>query len=149
MSLAITWPSNTADVIDAIRGAIGRNITINIAVSGVPCSAVGCKLDPVTRLSTDQFCSICNGFYYINTISGYAVSGHVNWGQADTPIWETGGRVVEGDCLVQIKYTVTNVDAVDKAKSFIVDEKTLVKEAVDYRGVPNVNRILVTLTQEE
>ncbi len=149
MSLTITWPSDTADAIDAIRGAIGRNITINISVSGVPCSASGCNLDPVTGLSTDQFCSICNGFYYTNTTSGYIVLAHVNWGQADTPIWETGGRVVEGDCLVQIKYTVTNDNAVDNAKSFIVDEKTLVKEAVDYRGVPEVNRILVTLTQEE
>lgn len=149
MSPTITWPTDTADTIDAIRGAIGRNILINITVSGIPCSASGCGLDPVTQLSTDQFCPICSGFYWTNTTSGYVVNAHVNWGQSDTPIWETGGRVVEGDCLVQMKYTIANVAAVDEAKSFVVDGKTLVKDAVDYRGVPDINRILVTLTQEE
>jgi hypothetical protein len=149
MSPTITWPTDTADSIDAIRNAIGRNIVINVTVSGTPCPASGCLLDPVTGLSTDQFCAVCSGFYYINTASGYTVLAHVNWGQADTPIWETGGRVVEGDCLVQIKYTVANETAVDDSKSFVVDGKVLVKEAVDYRGVPNINRILVTLTQEE
>lgn len=149
MSPTITWPTDTADSIDAIRNAIGRDILINVTVSGIPCTVSGCDLDPVTGLSTNQFCSECSGFYYINTISGYAVLAHVNWGQADTPIWETGGRVTEGDCLIQLKYTVTNEAAVDGSKSFVVDGKTLVKEAVDYRGVPDINRILVTLTQEE
>jgi len=149
MSPTITWPTDTADAIDDIRNAIGRNILINVAVSGIPCAVSGCDLDPVTGLSTNQFCSECSGFYYINTTSGYIVLAHVNWGQAGTLVWETGGRVVEGDCLVQLKYTVTNVAAVDNAKSFVVDDKILVKEAVDYRGVPDINRILVTLTQEE
>jgi len=147
--MTISWPSDTVTIIDDIRDAIGRNITINITTSGIPCTASGCSLDPVTGLSTDQFCPICSGFYYINTTSGYVVIAHVNWGQADTPIWETGGRVIDGDCLVQIKYTVANLDAVDNAKSFIVDGKTLIKQAVDFRGVPEINRILITLKQEE
>lgn len=145
----ITWPSDTADAIDAIRDAIGRNVTINVSVDGVPCPVSGCDLDPVTDLSTNQFCPVCSGFYYINTTSGYTVLAHVNWGQADTPLWEPGGRLVDGDCLVQVKYTTANVDAVDNAKSFAVDGKTLITKAVDYRGVPDINRILVTLTQEE
>jgi hypothetical protein len=56
---------------------------------------------------------------------------------------------MEGDCVVQIKYTVANVDYVDNAESFIVDGKLLNLKSVDYRGVPTINRILVTLEQEE
>ena len=146
----ITWPTDTGDTVDSIRAAIGRNVLINVTVSGTPCPASGCSLDPVTGLSTNQFdCAICSGFYFINTLSGYTVLAHVNWGQAETPIWEAGGRVLEGDCLIQIKHTVANVDAVDNSKSYVVDGKTLVKKSVDYRGVPNLNRILVTLEQEE
>lgn len=150
MTLNITWPTDTEDVTDAIRDVIGRDILIRVIGSGVPCPASGCGiLDPVTNLATNQFCATCSGFYWVNTLSAYTVLAHVNWGKADTPIWETGGRIADGDCLVQMKYTVTNLDAVNNAKNFVVDGKTLVKEAVDYRGVPDINRILVTLTQEE
>lgn len=145
----ITWPTDTGDVVDDIRAAIGRSVLINVTVSGTPCVASGCYLDPVTDLSTNQFCLVCSGFYWINTTSGYTVMSHVNWGQAETPVWVAGGRIIDGDCLLQMKYTVANVDAVDNSKNFIVDGKTLVKKSVDYRGVPSINRILVTLEQEE
>lgn len=147
--MTIGWPSNTTEIIDEIRDTIGRDVTINVAVDGTACPEPGCDLDPVTGLSTDQFCSVCSGYYYINTTSGLTLTAHVRWGDADKNIWETGGYLIDGDCLVQIKYTTTNMDAVDNAKSFLVDDRVLVKKSVDLRGVPSVNRILVTLEQEE
>ncbi len=146
----IVWPTGTVTVIDNIRDVIGRDITINVTVSGVPCTASGCGvLDPVTGLSTNQFCSTCSGLFWINTISGFVTKAHITWGDAERSLWETGGTVLDGDCLVQVKYTIASVDAVDNAKNFIVDNKILVKKSVDFRGVPEINRMLITLEQEE
>lgn len=146
----IVWPTGTVTVIDNIRDVIGRDITINVTVSGVPCPASGCGvLDPVTGLSTNQFCLTCSGLYWINTISGFVTKAHITWGDAERSLWETGGTVLDGDCLVQVKYTIASVDAVDNAKNFIVDNKVLVKKSVDFRGVPEINRMLITLEQEE
>lgn len=147
--MVITFPDDTEEVIDAIRSAIGRDITINVTVSGIPCPVSGCELDPITNLSTNQFCQTCNGFHWINTTSGFTVKAHVTWKPSEFDEWVSGGKVVDGDCLVQIKYTVANLNAVDNAKNYIVDGKTLVKSDIIYRGVPELNRILVALEQEE
>lgn len=146
---SIYWPSNTTVITDAIRDTIGRDILINVTVSGIPCPASGSALDPVTNLAVNQFCPICSGLYWINTISGYIVNAYVQWGQGEIPIWEAGGRIIDGDCLVQLKYTSANVTAIDDSASFIVDSKKLIKESVEYRGVPDINRVLVTLKDVE
>jgi hypothetical protein len=145
----ISWPTDTVTIIDDIRDVIGRDITINVTVDGVPCPASGCGLDPVTQLSTDQFCLTCSGVYWINTLSGFVTRAHITWGDAEKSLWETGGTVLDGDCLIQIKYTVASVEAVDNAKNFVVDSKVLVKKSVDFRGVPALNRMLITLEQED
>jgi hypothetical protein len=145
----INWPSNTAEITDAIRDTIGRDITIYITISGIPCPASGCSLNPVTNLSTNQFCSTCDGNYWINTTSGYVVNAHVTHKEVDTPVWEVGGRIVDGDALVQFKYTQANMDAVNNADYYIVDGRKFNMESLNLRGVPQVNRILVALVEEE
>lgn len=149
--MTIQWPTDEhrITIIDEIRAAIGRPITINITISGIPCSVSGCNLDPTTGLSTNQFCPTCQGAYYINTVSGVTVTGYISWGMFDRPLWQRGGPIVEGDCIVQIKYTVANVGYVNNVDSFVVDGKTMNKKSVDYRGVPTINRILITMKQEE
>jgi len=145
----ITWPTNTADIIDDIRGAIGRNIAIYINVSGIPCTASGCLLDPVTNLSVNQFCQVCHGEYWLSAVSGVLVEAHVTWKGADIPVWMPGGQVPEGDCRIQIKYTVANVGYVEAAEYYIVDGKTLIQDDVTLRGVPEINRIIISLVQKE
>lgn len=145
----ITWPNDTGDVVDAIRDAIGRDITIYVTVSGIPCTVSGCSLDPVTNLSTNQFCPVCGGNYWINTVSGLTVNAHVRLRTVDIPIWTVGGEIVEGDAQVQIKYTATNLNAVDNAKYFLVDNKKFIKENISIRGAPAPNRIVVTLEEQE
>jgi hypothetical protein len=149
MPVTITWPSDTTEVIDAIRDAIGRNITINVTVSGIACSEPGCDLNPVTNLSTNQYCEVCHGLYWINTASGMLVNAHVTWKPSDTPVWITGGNIIEGDCLIQIKYSATILGLVNDATNFIVDGKTLLKDSVILRGTPDINRILITLEEQE
>lgn len=150
--MTISWPTNTGTITDQIRNAIGRDITVNYKVpSGywTACPEPTCTLNPKTGLSTDQFCQTCNGEYWLNTTSGISIKSHVTWKEGDIPMWYPGGRVFEGDCLVQMKYTIANVGYVASSTSFIVDGRELEKKSVIYRGVPDVNRILVTLEQQD
>jgi len=147
--MSIYWPDNTITVIDAIRDAIGRDITIYTTVSGIPCPASGCSLDPVTNLSTNQFCDTCKGEYWINTVSGVTVLAHVRLRNVDIPVWTVGGLIVDGDAQVQLKYTETNINAIDNAEYFDVDGKQFVKKDISLRGVPTVNRVVVTLVEKE
>jgi hypothetical protein len=147
--MVISWPSNTVNVIDEIRDAIGRNVIINIPITGIACTNPSDHLDPVTNLSTNQFCPTCHGAYWLNSISGVTVIAHVTWKPAEIPMWYPGGQIVEGDCLVQIKYTASAYTYVTDAESFIVDGKTLTKRNIILRGVPQTNRILVALDQQE
>lgn len=145
--MVITWPSNTGDTIDAIRNTIGRDITIFTTVSGIPCPASGCDLNPVTNLSTNQFCPVCSGSYWINTTSGVVLKAHIRTKEVDVPVWEVGGRIVDGDALVQIKYTIANMDYVNNSEYFLVDTREYIKKNIDLRGVPEINRILVSLQE--
>lgn len=145
----ITFPTDTVTVIDQIREAIGRNITIQVLVSGIPCPDITDSLDPVTGLSTNQFCPTCSGIYWLSTLSGYLVKAHIRSGKMDTPVWVTAGEIFTGDAQVQIKYTLANMTAVENSEYFDVDGRRFVKSEVDLRGVPEINRILVTLEEQE
>jgi hypothetical protein len=62
--------------------------------------------------------------------------------------WATGGQIYEGDCRAQIKYTVANLSLVEDAKWLVIDGKKMSIIKVIYRGVPQVNRILLDLREE-
>jgi len=147
--MTINWPSNTATVIDDIRDAIGRNVTIYSTISGMPCPASGCGLDPVTQLSINAFCTTCSGFYWINTVSGLTVNAHVRMKNVDTPIWTVGGFIIEGDAQIQVKYTTIIANAVNTSDYFLVDNREFLKKEISLRGVPAINRIVVTLEEKE
>ena len=145
--IAITWPSaQEVEVVDAIRGAIGREVNfITHTVSG--CSA--CSLDPVTNTSTDSWCLTCSGRYWIETYSGTLISGHITWGQADILNWYSAGQQFDGDCRVQIKYTITNLELVKTCDWVEVDDKKLQVKKTILRGVQPLNRILIDLVELE
>jgi hypothetical protein len=145
----ISWPPNTTDIIDEIRDTIGREITLYSEITGIPCPASGCALDPVTNLSINQFCPTCSGYYWINTVSGIDIQAHVRMRNLDIPVWTVGGFIIDGDAQFQIKYTVTNIEAVNTMKYCIIDGKEFIKKNIDLRGVPTVNRIVVTLIEKE
>jgi len=145
--MTISWPSDTEDIIDSIRDAIGRNITILISVSGVACTV--CSLNPVSNLSTNPFCPVCNGDYWINTTSGYIVKAHVTIGKIDLPWRVAGGYLEKGEAVVQIKYTPDTLYAVKHAMHYIVDGKVYLENDISYRGVPDINRMVITLKEQE
>jgi len=146
--MTITFPSNTKSIIDQIRGVIGRNITIFVTVSGIPCPASDCSLDPVTNLSTNPFCPVCGGNFWISTVSGWTCSGHVRWLSADRPLWVPGGIIEEGDCKVTIAFSDTALQNVKNAKYFNVDDTTLYMKDYRLKGVKEINRIQITLIED-
>jgi len=145
--MTITWPSNTKEIIDQIRDAIGREIEIYITMSGVPCGL--CELDPTTGLSTDPFCSGCDGNYWTVTTSGVTVDAHVRWYNSEQPLYTEGGIVHEGDCKVTITYSAENLNYIQNSKYFVVDGKELYMKNYTPKGVPSINRIAVTLLEDK
>lgn len=145
--MGIIFPSNTKDIIDDIRDAIGREVIFNVIASSTACPV--CELDPVTNTSTDSFCLTCNGTYWIPVYSGVALTGHVAWGKSDQMRWETGGQWYEGSCGVQIEYSTENMDVVNDAIYVTVDEKEMEIRKTMMRGVKPINRILIDLIEKE
>lgn len=143
----IIWPNNTAEVINNIRSAIGRTVYFYILESSEPCSL--CDLDPITNTSTNSFCPVCSGEFWIRTYTSIPVSGHITWGGLDQMDWSKGGQIYTGDARLQIEYTETNLNLVNNVKWLIVDGKKMSIEKVIYRGVPVINRILLDLKEED
>jgi hypothetical protein len=136
-----------AQIIKDIRGLIGRDVSFYIVASSYPCAT--CGLDPVTGKSTDSFCPTCSGEYWIPVISETTVSGHITWGKAENLDWTTGGQFFDGDCRLQIEYSASNRNMVKNAKYVVVDDVRMSVRDVSYRGVPQLNRIVLTLDEEE
>lgn len=145
--MAITFPSDTKDKIDDIRDAIGRTIIFNQLVTQSGCSV--CSLDPVTNTSTDSFCPTCGGDYWIPVTTGASVTAHVRWNSLDDAIRFPGGDIFEGECKAQIEYTAANVTIVDNSETVQVDGKLMSIDKRIYKGVPELNRIVLILNEEE
>jgi hypothetical protein len=135
------------DIIDGIRNYIGRDVIFYTLGGRTACS--GCSLDPVTDTSTDSFCTVCGGVYWIPTYSGYTISGHITWGHADELGWWSAGQIFEGDCRVQVKYTDTVATIVDNTEYAHVDGKVMTIKNIIYRGVRELNRILIDMMEKE
>ena len=147
--MTITFPNNTKDKIDDIRDAIGRTIIFNSLAGQQACTASGCSLDPVTNVSTNSFCPVCGGEYWVDVISGYPLTAHVRWNSMDKGVGYTAGEVFEGECRVQIEYTALNVTIVNTSETVEVDGKLMSIDRRIYKGVPTLNRIVLILNEEE
>lgn len=148
MTFGITFPSDTKEIIDEIRGVIGRDVTIFVTVTGIHCTAATCSLDPVTNLSTDSFCTICGGNYWLETLSGYSCSGHIRWLGADKPMWVAGGVIEDGDCKVTITHSVENLTNVQNSHHFVVDDIEMYMKEYRLRGAKELNRIQIILLED-
>jgi hypothetical protein len=140
----IVFPSDTTEVIDGIRFAIGRLVDfITPTYSG--CSV--CTLNPITNESTDSFCPVCSGMYWIETDKITSVSGFVTWKPDGILNWVSAGKLFEGDCAVQIKYTPENVALAKTDTTVLVDGKEMQVFSVTPRGVPEINRLIIALKE--
>lgn len=126
----------------------GRPVTFYVvaSVSGCP----SCELDPVTQTSTDSYCPVCSGVYWIPTYSGWGVVAHVTWGQLDRQAWETGGMLDNGECTVKFIYSGYMEPIIHDAAYVVVDDRIMdVQPGIILRGVPQKNRVIVKLKERE
>lgn len=127
-------------ITDDIRNLIGREaIFYSATLSG--CSS--CSLDPVTNESTDSFCAVCGGVYWVKTYVGTSLTGHITWGAGDVLDWRAGGQMFDGDVRIQIKYQSGTISMLDNTEYIVVDGKKVEEKKRILRGVPTIYRVLI------
>ena len=142
----IIFPTNTRQIINEIRGAIGRTVEF---LKEIREDCPTCTVDPLTGLSVDSFCATCSGNGYLITYSGTTISGHVIDKPNQIMDWSTAGKHFSGDKSVQIEYTDLNLTTLTEAKYVMVDgDRMRIKDRTK-RGVPDLNRIIIDLELEE
>lgn len=141
------FPSNTRDIIEQIINQDGRLVTFGVIVSQSGCAY--CTLDPISQTSTDSFCPVCSGVYWINTYDEWQTIAHVTWGRSEDRDWMTGGMIDNGECSVKFMHTPEAEAIVHAAEYVIVDNRQMDVQKIILRGVPQVNRIIVNLKEKE
>lgn len=142
--MTIIFPSDTKEKIDAIRDAIGRTVVFYTETYS---GCYNCNINPVTNVSVNSFCPVCSGLYWIPTLSGYETIAHITWGKIGNLNWQTGGKLFDGDCLVQIEYTPDNLKAVNSCVFVVVDTIEMEIKSKEFRGVKEINRVLLNLVE--
>ena len=145
----ITFPSDTKKIIDAIRTAIGREVIFVTNETPSGCTASGCSLDPIANTSTNSFCTVCSGNYWIPVYIEYTISGHITWNPSDILNWQSAGQLFDGEVRVQIEYTDTNIHILDITDHVILDNRIMEIKKKFFRGVKPINRILIDLIEKE
>lgn len=142
-------PEVSRNIIEQMIAQDGRPVTFYTVESLSGCSL--CTLDPIANTSTDSFCPQCSGEYWIPTYSGTTISGHVTWGGLDEKSWETGGQIDNGQCTVKVMYDDVSDFVVHNSAYVVVDERIMqpLPGKIILRGIPVVNRIIMTLKEKE
>lgn len=141
------FPLDTRATISGIIDMIGRDILFYNVVSISGCYS--CSLDVISNTSTDSYCPVCSGNYWIPTYSGTQVKAHITYGTVDDKSWTTGGLVDNGQIEVKFMHTQELEDLVNEAKFFVVDNRELDVKKITPRGAPQTNRIIVQLKEKE
>ena len=138
--MTITWPTDTTQVIDEIRVAIGRPVVFHIVVTGETNPNAS---DPVTGLAINSF----SGSKWVPSTLDVTVTGHVRWRGAEQKQYLPGGYLIDGDCSVTVAYADVSSLDLSRIKTMVVDGKTLVVRRLAYKGVQNINRVNFTLEE--
>ena len=141
--MVVSFPKNTKQIIDEIRHEIGRVVTFVYVSGTTACTYSGCSLDPTTGLSTNSFCPVCSGKYYIPNILESGILAHITWNRIRDEFLSPAGMDFAGKVRVQIEYTDEHRFVVENMKYMIVDGKKFERDFYDFRGVPEINRIVI------
>lgn len=144
--MKILWPSGTREQIEAMIGEIGRDVDFFVPTVS---ACFNCSLDPITNTSTDSFCPVCSGVYWIPEYDKTTISGHIVWKYYELDSWQTGGHVFRGDGTIKIMFTEDNYRIATDADHMLADGKILLVDKVTVRGVPEINRIIIDFKEKE
>ena len=117
------FPSNTRAQIEQMIEYDGRDVTFYVQTSVSGC--YNCDLDPVSNTSTDSYCEVCSGVYWIPTYNEWEVKAHVTWGRSEDKAWQTGGMIDNGDCSVKFMHTPEAEAIVHAAEYVVVDDREM------------------------
>jgi|SRR3990172_10679480 len=144
--MTIQFPSDTRNIINQMRGAIGRTVTFKLPYYS---ACTTCGLDPTTNTSLDSQCEECEGLYWIPSYSGVVISGHITHGHSDVINWQSVGEIFDGDVRVQIELEDTTITTLDATEYVVVDDKDYEIKKRILRGVPDLNRVLLDLVERK
>lgn len=134
---------------EIITNSTGRDVDFFYVYSSYPCPNPDDSYDPVTDTSTNSFCPICSGIYWIPTYSGVTMSGHVTWKFDYKNEFETGGRVFIGDVQVKVMHTEDRERFIkDDVKYLVVDDIVVDIVKITKLGNPP-NRLIVSCKERE
>jgi len=145
----LRWPTQTKRtqfLVDTLE-AIGRPVEIHYVTSVSGCTI--CSLDPVSSTSTDAFCPVCSGAYWMENLNAQVFPAHVTWKFSEDVARYSAGKQFEGDCQVRLNYSVEMAQIVDTTRFIVVDNKVMELNKVITRGAPEVNRLILVLLEKE
>lgn len=145
-----TFPKDLArQQIEQIIADIGRDVNFYYIYSSYACPNPDDSLDPITNTSTNSFCPICSGEYWIDVYSGYTMSGHVTWKYDFQNEFETGGRIFIGDVQVKVMHSDERENIIKQPKTYlVVDNITVDIVKITKLGTPP-NRLIVHCKERE
>ena len=139
--------SKTDEFLNLSLETIGREVTFNYVASVSGCSI--CSLDPVSNTSTNAFCPVCSGSYWIDMVDTRDILAHVIWKTSENLNWYSAGRQEDGSCSIRINVASGVVQLVDSTKDILVDGRTMQIDKITLKGSPDVNRIIIALQEKE
>jgi hypothetical protein len=137
---------DSTEITNKIREGVGRLVTF---YKEYKTDCPTCELDPVHQTSLDSYCVTCSGRGFLISYSGVSMKAVITNKPMDTQQRYTGGYTFDGDCLIQVEYSPTNLEVVDGATFIEVDATNYTVKNKILRGVPELNRILVNLKQKD
>ena len=134
--------------IDAVRNAIGRNVTFYIP-SGVPCSLCSASgyLDTYNGISYYTTCPICAGSYYINSAQAHIILARVRFTNDEAIVATPGGKYFTGDATVTIAPEYLNIAQQTQVEGgeVLVDNHKMEIVKIIPLGTIQTNRLRVVL----
>lgn len=131
---------------EIINNSTGREIELFYVYSTYACPNPDDSLDPITNTSTNSFCAVCSGTYWIDVYSGVTMSAHVTWKFDYKNEFETGGRIFIGDAQAKVMHSPEREQLVKEAKYLVVDGKTMDTVKTTMLGNP-INRMVISLKE--
>lgn len=129
--------------IDAVREQIGRDVTFYTSKTSIctDCVASG-YYDPVTDISSNYLCPICEGSGWSDSVDATVVNARVHWAGAERITATPGGKYYVGDCTlgVDIPYHELAQKAMKDGGKVVVDGRDVEIVGIDPVGAPIINR---------
>lgn len=130
--------------IDAVRRAIGRNVTVYYSAEQACsiCVASG-YLDPISNTSWYTTCPECHGSYWLDATTEEEILARIHWVSNEGITATPGGKYFMGDAQITVDpcYHESLQRAQSERGGVIVDGQDFQVLRINPMGAPTVNRV--------